>query len=358
MEPTSVKPAPHESGARRVLVTGATGFTGSHVTKLLREEGYKVRALVRDKSRVPSFLTEDEEIELAEGSLDDASTLTDAVSQVSDVLHIAAAFRKANCPDSYFFKVNALGTKALLDASVAAGVKRFIHCSTVGVHSNSKVLPTDESAPYSPGDVYQRSKVEAEKTTLEYLRSGKIRGLVIRPGMIYGPGDMRTLKLFKMVAEQRFFYVGKGATFVHFVDVRDLARAFLLAMNRSELSGEVFIIAGERSVPLRQAVEYIASCFGVKPPALHIPVRPMQLLGTLCETVCVPLGIEPPLFRRRVDFFTKDRCFDVSKARSVLGFRPQQSFEAEIRDIIEWYGKHDFISVPAHGLSSSVQFRT
>jgi dihydroflavonol-4-reductase len=170
---------------------------------------------------------------------------------------------------------------------------------------------------------------------------------------------MRTLKLFKMVAERKFFYVGRGDAFVHFIDVRDLAQAFLLALKRTDLNGDVFIIAGHTALRLKTVVEYIASCFGVKPPSLHLPVRPMQLLGTACEILCKPLGIEPPIFRRRVDFFTKNRCFDTSKAQRVLGFTPSQNYQEEIQDIIRWYREHNFISVPfKHETHSTLQLKT
>jgi nucleoside-diphosphate-sugar epimerase len=186
--------------------------------------------------------------------------------------------------------------------------------------------------------------MEGEKLALEYFRSGEVSGVVIRPAMIYGPGDTRTLKLFKMVAEKKFFYVGRGDAHVHFIDVRDLAKAFQLGMERSDLSGKVYIVAGERAFKLHEICREIADYFSVPPPRLHLPVRPMQWLGSACEAVCTPFGVSPPIFRRRVDFFTKERCFNSSLSRSELGFHPSKTSREEVRDICEWYVKHGLIA--------------
>lgn len=322
------------------LVTGAAGFVGSQLVRHLRECGDPVRAMVRRGSTSRIDLPD---VEVVEGDLRDEASLARAVDGVGAVYHIAALFRQAGLRDADFFDVNASGTERLLQASITAGVKRFIHCSTVGVLGHVADPPADETTPYNPGDVYQRSKVEGEKIALDYFRQERIWGVVIRPAMIYGPGDTRTLKLFRMINRRRFFYVGKGDAYVHFVDVRDLARAFRLAMMREHLNGGIYIAVGSRAIILREMVDLVARKLDVPPPRLHLPVRPMQIAGTLCEAICKPVGIEPPIFRRRVDFFTKSRYFDGSKAGRELEFVPAQNFEQEIDDIIASYRDRDLL---------------
>jgi nucleoside-diphosphate-sugar epimerase len=265
------------------------------------------------------------------------SDLRKAVEGVAGVYHIAALFREQGVPDKTFSVVNRDGVRRLIDAAVTAGVSRFIHCSTVGVLGHIAQPPADETAPYNPGDIYQCTKMEGEEIALQAIGGGLLSGAVIRPAMIYGPGDRRTLKLFRMIAKKRFFYVGRGEALVHWIDVRDLACAFRLAMEAGDRNGDVYILAGEQAVPLRAMCEEIANQLGVRPPWLQIPVKPMQWAGTLCEVCCRPFGIEPPLYRRRVDFFTKNRHFDGGKARRELGFSPSQSLAGEIRDIIASY---------------------
>ncbi|MBN1270225.1 MAG: NAD-dependent epimerase/dehydratase family protein [Kiritimatiellae bacterium] len=327
--------------SNRVLVTGAGGFVGGHMVEHLVRQGQPVRAMVRDASRADALKKLD--VEIVEADLRDAKSLVPAVEGVHGVYHIASLFRQAGFPESVFHDSNAEGTRRLLDAAIAAGVKRVIHCSTVGVLGNVANPPGTEETPYSPGDMYQRSKMEGEKIALDYFRSGRIGGVVIRPAMIYGPGDTRNLKLWRMVARKRFFYVGPGQCSVHFIDVRDLVRAFELAMQKENLNGEVYIIPGQKAVPLNVMVNLVADRLGVPRPWLHLPVKPMQWLGSLCEAVCTPLRIQPPIFRRRVDFYTKNRHFDGSKAARDLGFAPAKSFEEEIAEITDWYKEHGWL---------------
>jgi len=323
------------------LVTGANGFTGSALVKSLVAQGIKVRGMVRREDALDFVRELGAQPVLAD--LTDFDAVHRAVQGTAGVYHIAAAFRQAGVPDSYFEDINVGGTRNILESCVQAGVRRVVHCSTVGVISDTKTIPADETVPYAPADIYQRTKMEGEKVALEYFRSGRLAGLVIRPAMIYGPGDQRTLKLFKMVAEGKFFYVGPGNAHVHFIDVRDLAKAFQLGMERTDLNGEIYIIAGERAFRLREMTGEIARFFNVAPPRLHLPVKPMQWLGSACEAICTPLGISPPIFRRRVDFFTKERSFNAARAHTELGFAPSQSSSDEITEICQWYVDHGLI---------------
>jgi nucleoside-diphosphate-sugar epimerase len=317
------------------LVTGAAGFVGSHLVEYLASQGVHVRAMVRKAAqgeRLKAFTSD-----IVIGDLRDPDSLARACEGVTGVFHVAALFRQEGVPDQDFIDINVHGVRKILDASVEAGVKRFVHCSTNGVHSDIKDPPADETAPFNPGDLYQETKLEGEKIAMDYFQRGVISGVVLRPTMIYGPGDDRTLKLFKMVAEGRFFYVGPGKAYTHWVDVRDLANAFWLAMQAENINAEAFLIGGRNYHELRENVHEIAKILGVKEPSLHIPVWPMMKLAHLTEIVCKPLGVEPPLFRRRVSFFLKNRAYDISKAQKMLGFEPKGSYRDEIAEIIAAY---------------------
>jgi len=323
------------------LVTGASGFIGSNVVRLLVDRGVRVRAMVRDPRKSADL--EKLGVPVVIADLRDASSLSRAVEGARGVFHIASLFRRAGLPESVFHDVNAEGVRRLFDAAIGAGVERLVHCSTVGVLGHIENPPATEDSPYNPGDMYQRSKLSGEKIALEYLRSGRMKGVVIRPTMVYGPGDTRNLKMFRMVARRCWFYVGDGETKVHFVDVRELARAFLLAMEKEERNGEVYLVVGPKAVSQKVMADRIASELGVPRPWLHLPVKPMQWLGSLCEAICMPLKIPPPIYRRRVDFFTKHREFSGEKAARDLGFRPAKTFEEEIVEITRWYREHGWI---------------
>jgi nucleoside-diphosphate-sugar epimerase len=324
-----------------MLVTGANGYVGKEVVEQLVAQGIPVRAMVRDLAKSSELKMPGVEIVVAD--LLDKESLRKAVSGVYGIFHIGAIFRQAGLPESIFHDVNAEGTRTLFELAIEAGVKRIVHCSTGGVLGHVKNPPGSDTSPYNPGDMYQRSKLEGEKIAMGYFKSEKMRGVVIRPAMIYGPADTRNLKLFKMIARKKFFYVGKGEMSVHFVDVRDLASAFLLAMEKEDLNAQIYHIPGERAVPLKEMVNFIADYLEVPRPGLHLPVKPVQLLGTLCEAVCTPFRIQPPIYRRRVDFFTKNRHFDGTKAARELGYKPARRFEDEVKEITDWYASHSWL---------------
>lgn len=319
------------------LVTGAAGFVGHHLVRHLTDRGIGVRAMVRSPEQAEALRPLADEVVVAD--LRDADSLPAAVEEVAGIYHVGAVFRQEGVPDSVFYDVNADGVRRILDAAIAAGVPRVVHCSTNGVHSHIDNPPADENAPLNPGDVYQKSKLVGEEIAMDYFRSGRIGGVVLRPTMIYGPGDQRTLKLFRMIAKGRFFYVGAGDAYNHWLDVRDLAQAFHQAMQADDVNAEAFLIGGETYMTLQDSVREIAAQLDVREPGLHLPVAPVMALAHVVQTFCRPIGVEPPLFPRRVAFFLKHRAYDISKARRMLGYEPRQSFSDEVRDIIDAYRK-------------------
>ena len=251
--------------------------------------------------------------------------------------HIAATYREAGQPDSAYRAINVDGTRHLLGAALAAGVSRVVHCSTGGVHGHIAHPPANEDAPFNPGDVYQDTKLEAEQLA---RRFGTERGLdvvVARPIGIHGPGDTRFLKMFKGLAKGRFPMLGPCTAFYHLTYIDDLCEGFRLCGEVPAARGRTYILAGERYTTLKDLVALVAEELGVAPPRLHLPVWPVWTAGLLCELVCVPLRIEPPLYRRRVDFYTKSRAFDITRAKTELGYAPAVDLRTGIQRTIEWY---------------------
>ncbi len=330
---------------KKALVTGAPGFVGSYVCRELLNNGYEVRALHRSTSNIEAL--KNLNVQLVTGDITDPESLINASRDCDVVFHIAAAFREAKHPDQYYFDVNAQGTRNVFEAAITNGVKKVIHCSTTGVHGHIANPPGDENSPIAPRDVYQRSKVEAEKIANEYYHSGKIKGAIIRPGMIWGPGDKRFLKLFRGIQRGNLPIIGDGTVWTHWIMVDDLARAFRLAAERDEANGEAFIIVGDRPVSMQYVYEKIAEAFGKKPSFWKIPVFPLWLTGAICELIYLPFGAEPPLFRRRVDFYTKNRSFNTQKSKRLLGFQPTRTFEDEVKLLADWYKENRWIEATA-----------
>jgi len=319
----------------RALVTGATGFTGGHLARALAAEaGATVRALVRDRARAAAALPG---IELVEGDLTDAEALTRAVAGVDVVYHVAALYRAAGLDDAVYRAVNATAVGTLIERAGAAGVRRVVHCSTVGVHGDIERPPANEDAPLAPGDVYQETKLEGERIAREAAARAGVELVIVRPTGIYGPGDRRLLKLFRGVARRRFVVLGRGDIWYHLTYIDDLVDGFRLCGTVPAAAGHTYILSGPEVTTLNELVAITADVAGVSPLPLHLPVWPFWLAGAACEALCKPFGMEPPIYRRRVDFFTKSRAFDSSRARREIGYAPRVGLREGIGCTLAWY---------------------
>jgi nucleoside-diphosphate-sugar epimerase len=321
----------------KVLVTGATGFTGGHLARYLTSSGCAVAALVRPASLARTNELRTAGVEIREGDLTDAASVRRAVEGCETVYHIAATYREAGQGDAAYVRINVEGTRHVLAAALAAGGKRVVHCSTGGVHGHIDHPPADETAPFAPGDVYQRTKLEAERLAADFGRRNRLEVVIVRPIGIYGPGDLRFLKMFRGIARGRFPILGRGDVFYHLTYIDDLVRGFELAGTTPCAAGREYILGGPEYTTLNELVRLIADELGVAPPRLHFPIWPVWVAGALCEAVCVPLGIEPPLFRRRVDFFRKSRAFNIGRAREELGYNPAIDLKTGIKRTAAWY---------------------
>lgn len=323
------------------LVTGATGFTGSHLARFLAGRGDLVRALVRSAAGARAF--EGTSITAVPGDLKDPASLRRAVAGVDAVYNIAALYREAGLPAAEYRAVNALAVGQLVEAAAEAGVRRVVHCSTVGVHGDIERPPANEDAPLRPGDVYQETKLEGERIGRETAGRLKVDLVIARPSGIYGPGDRRLFKVFGAIAARRFVMLGSGRNFYHVTYVDDICEGLRLCATVPAAAGRAYILAGAEVTTLRQLVDLTASVAGVPGPRLRLPVWPVWLAGAACEAVCAPLGIAPPLYRRRVDFFRKSRAFDISRARQELGFAPRVGLRDGIARTLEWYREQGWI---------------
>ncbi len=325
----------------RVLVTGATGFTGGHVARTLAAREQQVRALVRNPARAGAL--SEAGIEIAPGDVRDRAAVAAAVRGVDVVYHIAALYREAGLPQREYFAVNAESVGTLIEEAAAAGARRVVHCSTVGVHGDVERPPADEDAPLRPGDVYQRSKVEGERVARQAAERTGLELVIARPSGIYGPGDRRLLKLFRGVARRRFPFLGTGDIFYHLTYVDDLVEGFRLCGETAGAAGRTYILAGGEVRTLTQVVEAIARAAGVPPPRVRLPAWPFWIAGALCELACAPFGLEPPLYRRRVDFFTKSRAFDIGRARRELGYAPRVGLDEGLGRTLAWYRQQGWV---------------
>ncbi len=323
----------------RVLVTGAGGFIGSHLAADQLRRGRTVVALDLHLDRLAP-LGARADLHRIEGDVADPAVQARAVRGVDTVFHLAAAHLGASIPEAEFARVNVAGVRTLVDASAAAGVRRFVHCSSVGVYGEVTDPPYDEDSPCRPELAYERTKLAGEAVVLEAARAG-FPGVVLRPAWVYGPGCPRTEKLFRSIGKGRFFLVGKSDTLRHCVYIRDMLDAFELAAQREAATGGVFVIADARAIPVRDLVREIARLTGASMPRT-VP-RPVFLAGALVlEGAFGLLGKEPPISRRTMRFFSGNTAFDISRAREALGYEPRWDLPHGLAETAEILGRGPF----------------
>lgn len=331
------------SAGTKVLVTGGTGYTGRVLVRKLVGLGCDVRVLARSSS-VRGDL-ESLPIQWFEGDVFDSAVVQRAVEGVHYIFHVAAAFREAKISDETYSNVHVKSTQLLASAALAEpSFRRFVHVSTVGVHGHIDEPPASENYRFAPGDIYQETKAEAELWIREYATTHKLPLTVVRPAAIYGPEDKRLLKLFKMSSRAVFPLFGKSQGYYHLIHVDDLTDIFITAALHAAAEGEVFIAGNPEPTRLKDIAQIIAVALDRRQPLfLRLPVWPLFCLAFLCELVCKPFGIEPPLYRRRVAFFTKDRAFDTSKVRERLNYRYTYTAKDGLEATARWYRRQAWL---------------
>jgi len=328
----------------KVLITGSTGFIGSRLVLRCHELGHDVVALGQLNTPIEEFRTKDlraRGVDIQAVALEDKAELTEMLAGCDLVYHLAAAQHEANVPDEYFRQVNVEGTRNMLDASINAGIKRFVHGSTIGVYGSALDGEIDENSPTRPANIYGVTKLEGEKLVLEY--QDRLPVTVIRISETYGPGDGRLLKLFKAISKGTFFVIGNGQNIHQLIYVDDLVAALMAAGEQAQAIGEIFVIAGTQRLSTDEMCRHVATAVQKEMPGIHAPMWLFLMIAIVMEKTLGPLGIQPPLHRRRLDFFLKSFYFNQDKVAGLLHFNPGTPFSAGTKLTADWYAEHGFL---------------
>lgn len=324
----------------KLLVTGGTGFIGSHLAEEGRRRGAQVVVLGltdRPEEKANAALLASQGVEILPGSITDPELCARAMRGVTHVFHLAVAMREGGKSDEFFEAINLDGTRRLLEAAGSGRVERFVYCSTIGIYGHRAPGITNEDSPLRPGNIYERTKVAAERMVREHAAHANVNYTVLRPADVYGPRDQRLLKLFKGVSRGRFPLFGSGAGRRHMVYVDDVVSAFFSACERPEAVDQGMIVAGPRPCTLRELIEAVRQATGSARYGFRLPLAPMLATAAVVEDACQALKLDPPIYRRRMDFFTSDSAFDTSRARRLLGWAPQVDLADGVRRTYEAY---------------------
>ncbi len=335
-----------ELQGKKLLVTGAAGFIGGALLRRLAAYGCDVTGTVLYPWEAEALRSEGFQSEVLDLASDEP--FEPFLEGMDVVFNVAAMFRETEHGEKLYTKVNCDSALKLCRAAAAVGVERFVHCSTIGVHGDVLEIPCKETTPYNPTNHYTRAKLKGELAVLDFARTLPPDGMVVtanRPGIVYGPGDTRMLLLFKAVLHRKFVMIGSGRVLCHLDFIDDQTDTFLLCAvaPREQVHGEAFNICSDRAIPVREVVRLIADYGGVPMPKLRIPAKPIWWAGLLLEGICMPLGLRPPVFRRRVGFFMENRSFDLTKARERLGYDSKWPPSAGIPRTIDWYRQEGFV---------------
>lgn len=322
----------------KVLVTGATGLLGSHVAELMRKRGNEVRTLVRP-GEVATWLAE-LGIEISRGDLADYASLQAAVDGVDLVLHCAAKMGPWG-PEKEYEQVNVLGAKSLAEIALAAGVRRFVHVSSIDVHGLVVGEGVDETAAYgTEQDPYSRSKIAGERALQQLIKNRQAPVTIVRPGLIYGPRDTNSFARFARLIEQgKLPIIGSGRNHLPLIYVTDVAQGTVLASEAEQAIGRVYLLVNDEPVTQRDYFTAIAQELEVAPPRLHVPYRLALGLGGMAEFIghLTRRQQPPPLMRFGLTQIGGENRFVIKRAREELGFSPQVNLAEGVRQASAWY---------------------
>jgi nucleoside-diphosphate-sugar epimerase len=335
---------PEQRTIMRIFLTGGSGFIGSRLAPLAVQTGHSVTVVTpinnaAERARCDALTQAG--IKLVIAPLEDSAVIARELAGSDVVIHLAAAQHEAEQPESYFHRVNVEGTRNLLNLAAQAGVRRFVHGSTIGVYGSAASGSLNEDSPLAPDNPYGRTKTAAEQVVRQF--DSPMEWTIIRISETYGPGDMRLLKLFKGIRKGRYLTVGPGENVHQLIYVDDLSRGLLAACSAPAANKQTVVLAGSETTTTNEMVAAISEAVGSRKRVMHAPMWPFVAAAFVFESTFRPLGLKPPLHRRRLDFFRKSFSFSNARAESLLGFKPQVGFREGARLTAQWYQANGFL---------------
>ena len=330
-----------------ILITGATGFIGSHLVEKLLEGESRISCLVRKKNKL-GFLKElpkqkFKKINIIYGDLLDKHSLEKALENITKVYHLAAISKPMNIPKHVYYDVNVKGTKNLLDACKNNKVKKMVLISSMSVFGFSRDgNPLNENSPQLPVSDYGKSKLLEEKLVLDFCKNNKIKLVVVRPPMVFGPRDLQFLKLFRLINTGCFPLLKKGRARFEFTYVKNLVNGILMADEKGK-NLESYNINDGKTYTIKKVFDTIAELERKRLFPVSIPVWSVRLAGLFFEKSCALLGKKAIFSSGTALWMSRDNIMDISKAKEELGYKNEIPLKESIKETISWYKKEGLL---------------
>ena len=324
------------------LVTGATGFLGSALVTELVKQKQPVRILARDEDKARQIFGD--AVTICPGEISDAAQVQRAVDGASIIYHLAGRLYHPSVPAELYRQVHVEGTHNLLRAcQEQSQLRHIVHVSTTGVYGVTGEVPAAEDAPFAPTTPYEATKLQGEQIALRAYHEQGLPVTVVRPGLVYGPGDLHLLGFFEAINKGVFRVIDGGKALLHPVYIDDQVTAFLLCAGSTLAIGRSYNIAGEYPVTIRELATAIAHALGKKLPTGSIPLWFANLASDVFARTPGMMGEHAPLTRSRVKFLTHSRIYDINRARSELGYAPRVGLEEGMKLTAAWYDKLHYL---------------
>lgn len=325
-----------------ILVTGATGFLGSALVMELMRQQQPVRILARDVARARAQFGE--AVSIVAGDITGEREVREAVNGATTIYHLVGHLYHPSVPTELYRRTHVEGTRTLLTACQGQQqLQRIVHCSTTGVLGVTGATPTAEDAPFAPTNPYEATKLESELLALAAYKEQGLPVSIVRPGLVYGPGDLHLLGFFSSIQKGLFRVIDGGKALLHPIYIDDMTAAFLLCGEKPQAIGNSYNIAGSHPVTIRELSTAIAHALNKELPRGSIPLWLANLAADIFSITPGFKGEKAPLTRSRVQFLTNSRVYNTGKASTELGFIPRVELEEGMQRTAKWYYAHQYL---------------
>ena len=325
-----------------ILITGATGFLGSSLVTKLTQQELTVRVLARDEHKAKERFGET--VTIVQGDITNKGQVKRAVDGSTVIYHLAGRLYHPSTPAQIYRQIHCEGTRVLLDACQGQPqLQRLVYCSTTGVYGVTGQEPANEKTPFAPTNPYEATKLQGELLALQAHQEHGLPVSIVRPGLVYGPGDKHLLGLFAAIQKGLFRTIDGGTALLHPVYIDDLINAFLLCAGQPKAIGQSYNIAGACPVTVSELASTIAHSMKRKLSTYSIPLWLANFVSDMFSITPGFQGERAPLTRSRIRFLTHSRIYSIDRAKNELGYTPNVGLEEGIKRTSAWYQKHGYL---------------
>lgn len=318
----------------RILVTGGTGFIGRHLIESLKKERHEITVYAIDPLQI-------ENVNVVIGDIRDEKNLKETFEKVRpDLVFHLAAIVSYSAPKELMYSVNVEGTKNVLDKCLKYDSK-MVFTSSVSVIGRFKGIANEET-PCKPFSTYGKTKLEAEKLVIKAYQENELPVSIIRPAPAYGEGSPQYRVLIPLIAKGKLPIIGSGETTTHQIYVKNLIDALLLLAYEKKTEGEIFIVADEETITLKELYYFILDYLGIKRKVKHVPVSLAKMTVLFSEIKAKLTGKRPKISREFLETILTHRYYDISKIKN-LGYKPRYTLKEGMARTIEWCKKEGLI---------------